>query len=229
MNHKAIFLVFIVAVWSLTACGGITNSKGSCGDGICDEAEQKNPSLCPADCVQLAPEDQAGIAGEENEISDEEKDGEKNNEWEAEVVWDCDLDYGGNTDKWSLKLNYDFVVDADGRITGSGTGQSTRAECTRKGCDCALSISDISVKVGGLKQGDYFSLELSPEYTMTQCLTCPEVATSCGDIEQLYVCVCTGGPLDVTIEAQDKAIQSFECHSTGLEGIAHGNTVISQK
>ena len=24
--------------------------KGTCGDGICDDAEQQNPSLCPKDC-----------------------------------------------------------------------------------------------------------------------------------------------------------------------------------
>jgi hypothetical protein len=28
--------------------------SGKCGDGICDEAEQKNPSLCPQDCTEAA-------------------------------------------------------------------------------------------------------------------------------------------------------------------------------
>ena len=220
MKTKTAVSLFIVVTFLISSCASSAEPEGRCGDGVCDEAEQKKPSLCPEDCVQLPPEED-----EQEEATATVESGE----WKASVLWDCDLEFPDGYDKWSYKLDYDFKVGADDKLSGSGTGTPTRAECVREGCECTLSIKELKVNVGGLKQGDYFSIELTPQYSMTECLTCPEVGTSCGSIEQVYACTCVGGPLDVTLEAQEGAFRSFECNTMGYIGVVHGNTTLSKK
>jgi hypothetical protein len=193
-------------------------TQGNCGDGVCDQAEQANPSLCPQDCVQQPPSGETG------------SEPQGGSAWSARVVWDCDADYGnGQIDRWSVEINYDFDVGADGTITGSGQGKQTRAECARPDCSCSLAIDDFAVDVSGLQQEEYFSIQMTPRYSMQQCVegaNCP----GCFPIRQLEGCGCVGGPLDVTIEAQDGAIRSFECNPDLFPGaIAHGNTVLTSE
>lgn len=38
--------------------GGPPGGEGSapCGDGVCDDFEQANPEICPADCEEVSPD-----------------------------------------------------------------------------------------------------------------------------------------------------------------------------
>jgi hypothetical protein len=214
------FLLLVLMLTAVVACGSANESAGICGDNICDEAEQADPSLCPQDCLQQPP------PGSEPE--EEVQPGVSS--WSARVVWDCDLDFGdGQIDRWSVEINYDFTVDKNGRISGSGQGKPTRTECQRPGCACSLLLDDFSVDVSGLQQEDTFSLQVKPHANMQYLLEgdhCPGYIP----VQQPLVCTCISGPLDVTIDAKDGAIRSFECNPNGLENaIAHGNTVLTQK
>lgn len=215
--YFAIVLILVVVV---TSCSPSRSSESTCGDNICDEAEQADPELCPQDCLQQPP---AG-SGPENGL----QPGISN--WSARVVWDCDLDAGdGQIDRWSVEINYDFKVDKNGKISGSGTGKPTRTECQRPGCACTLQMDDFTVDVSGLQQEDSFSLQVTPHINFQHCLEgdrCP----GCIPNQQPLVCTCISGPLEVTIDAQDGAIRSFECNPNGLPiAIAHGNTVLKEK
>jgi hypothetical protein len=196
--------------------------ESPCGDGVCDEVEQANPALCPQDCAAAGggPADSASSSG------DEAAEGN----WWAEVTWGCDLvPGGGSEDHWTVDIVYEFTVGSDGQLRGSGQGEGRRISCKRPGCECTLTLDPFQVTISGLKQEEYFSIQMDPEYNMEEYVfNCPGgVPPGGGQVYQLDLCICQpGGPHDITLEAQDGAYTEFECPVPG--GTAMGWVTLHQ-
>jgi hypothetical protein len=244
-------------------CSGGEAGEGKCGDGICDEKEQADPSLCPQDCAAGTVEEGTGAGAGEPGAGEPEEGGPQPGEpggdepegdqpggdgpdedgpsiagqtWKAEVVWGCDSESVTGTDTWTADLEYEFTVGADGTLSGTGSGAFRRVGCTRVDCACWIEPGAISLQVSGLQQGEYFYINLVPEYDLTYCMTCAGITHCAGGIRQLEWCNCSavGGPLEVNIEIADLADRVFECNprtdgATGLISVwAEGWTIIER-
>ncbi|MEW6094455.1 MAG: hypothetical protein AB1531_10885 [Chloroflexota bacterium] len=211
--------ILVMLILSAAACGQ-TPEEGICGDEVCDEAEQANPALCPQDCAGGG----GGGGGDDDSSSDDGTSG--GDDWWAEVTWGCDLTENGE-DHWTVDIIYEFNVGSDDQIRGSGTGEGRQVSCTRPGCEsCSLTLDPFTVSISGLKQDEYFSIQMDPEYNMEQYLTCNGV-TNGGRVYQLDLCKCQpGGPHDITIEAEEGGYTEFECPVPG--GTAMGWITIHQ-
>jgi hypothetical protein len=135
--------------------------------------------------------------------------------WTAEVVWGCDIDVGnGSTYSWTADITYEFSVGPEGKITGSGTGTSRRLRCTDPCCECSLTFNPFTVEISGLQQGDAFSIEMDPNYVMTQMLSncCPGGTEGGATLFQLHYCRCpTGLPWEFTVDARHGAGRDIDC------------------
>jgi hypothetical protein len=173
---------------------------------VCDDAEQAKPGLCPQDCIVN------GGQAESASSSSSETSGE--DRW-GEATWGCDLTEGEGEDHWTVDIEYQFSVAADGRISGSGQGEGRQVTCTRPSCDCSLTLDPFTVAISSLKQEQHFSIQMNPEYNMQQMLSnCP--GSLGGRVYQLDLCKCQpGGPFDITLEARDGEQTDFECSVPG--------------
>jgi ElaB/YqjD/DUF883 family membrane-anchored ribosome-binding protein len=72
---------------------GQMNQTKLCGDGICDAAEQKNTSMCPADCEEETTEDEETTDDEDSESDVEEETSEEGTEGDS-CTDDTDCDDG---------------------------------------------------------------------------------------------------------------------------------------
>jgi hypothetical protein len=160
-RHKLIlFFVFCTSLLLLIACGKSTEQagetspapsspgQGKCGDGICDEQEQKNPSLCPEDCsgngtpsVEPPPEPgPIGACGDsicdkhENPencpqdcslVSDVEEPQTQSGSAKVQPLWRSTLGAcppANQVDDWFAEFEFTWIVNEEGMITGFGEG-----------------------------------------------------------------------------------------------------------
>lgn len=191
--------------------------EATCGDGACDDAEQKNPSLCPQDCATPTVAPVVGETPIDETPVDETPvvtpTPTPAGQWEAEVVWGCDIDAGsGMAWHWTVDITYEFTVGADGTISGSGQGTGRQTSCTDPLCDCLLTLDPFTVEISGLRQEEAFSIHMDPEYRMMHYLSNCDEGAAGTQVEQLDLCVCpTGLPMDFTIDARDGATREIEC------------------
>ena len=71
---------------------GQMNQTKLCGDGACDDAEQINPSMCPADCSDEIAEEESADETEEEETTEEESEEEAEEETETSEGASCSDD-----------------------------------------------------------------------------------------------------------------------------------------
>jgi hypothetical protein len=234
MGQRRLFVFLTICGFSLLffACGTATGEtptdsfsppatpeKGKCGDGVCDEMEQKNPDLCPQDCYT------PGI------LETSEGNGTGMESWFGSGSWTCLVDKGeAGQDSFSAEFEIDFSVAPNGSITGSGWGVFTSAVCQLAGCTCEFDPGELTVSVGGKKVDGNLNLQIHPKAPMTQTATCPNSGTTITDMAGLLPgCQpATGGLSDFTIEAVEGATHTF---SGGLtENITgEGSVVIHLK
>lgn len=195
---------------------GPAPNLGGCGDGICDEKEQANPALCPQDCM-VDPADEP-----------KEEEGEWSPEyWWAEITWGCDFQNPGSSNSWTVDIIYEFAVDGNGVLSGSGTGEGRNLKWMIEYCECSLSLDPFTVAISGSKQGDKFTIHMDPEYNMVETCTCPSGPINAGGLKQLEICTCQTTPLVITIDAKDGGYASWECSVVG-NGITEGWITLHQ-
>lgn len=187
------FILFVL----LAACA--PKQESVCGDGICDENEQKNPELCPKDCFT------SGVK------KSGEGEAEQGSNWFGSVTWSCYMDRAGHGfDRWVAEMEIEIRVDAENNITGSGFGEFVSSGCEVTGCDCSWNMGPISATITGKKEGDIFHIKVSPMAKMIQTVVCPKSKSSVDMNGQFFACQpAENGLSDFRIEARDGAVHTF--------------------
>jgi hypothetical protein len=136
-NPLILPICFVILTILLAACGPKTDEK--CGDGVCDETEQKNPDLCPEDCY---------TPGNMGETGSGEAGG--GSSWFGSATWSCYMDRsGGGFDQWVAEMEIELSVDLEGNVTGSGFGEFVNSDCEVINCSCSWDMSPISLTITG--------------------------------------------------------------------------------
>ena len=171
-RSKYYICVIILSVFSLTltTCefGGTPTPEevspepppiGPCGDGICDDAEQEDPSLCPQDC----PPPGGGVS-EGDTAPDEEEEEEPPKEGDPTTGKDdkkCEprkwwFTFDGCGTQVGAEPNYNMCVEVEACITVDencqiqGTGKGTHTTCEYSGqCSYDVQCSDFSLPISG--------------------------------------------------------------------------------
>jgi hypothetical protein len=164
------------------ACGLISGgetpepAQGSqgdhCGDGVCDDVEQANPSLCPQDCKQL-PSEEKTSNGSANACAA--------GEWLL-VVNGC-ADVHGNAEPSShicSSFGVCLTVDEQCNIRGNGQGQYDQDTCaftSPLGCmSYEVSCPDFPISVSGEIVSNTVRIQLDASQVFEQ-TTATEICT----------------------------------------------------
>jgi hypothetical protein len=172
MKSRMKLIVCLIVFSSLifSACQGDSTEipqGGRCGDGICDEAEQKNPSLCPGDCPVVSEGETGGISGSQSgdvseDVNEPGEDESEPPEWVEESPCDSEewlLTFSGcgnmiNTEpSYKICMVFDacITVDRNCNISGTGNGKYKNCEYSSPTGECSYKVacSDFSIPVGG--------------------------------------------------------------------------------
>jgi hypothetical protein len=174
LSKKIIWIGFgIILVFALLSnCSPTTGevspeppSDRGCGDGICDDVEKKNPSLCPEDCP--SPSSGGGVESiteeqeeEEPPKEDDPKTEKDKSKCEPRKWW---FSFEGCGTIVGTEPNYNMCVEVEACITvdenckiqGTGSGTHTTCEYTGK-CTYEVQCSDFSMPISG--EAEFFEV-----------------------------------------------------------------------
>jgi hypothetical protein len=121
--------------------------SGKCGDQTCDEVEQKNPDLCPQDCLSAGGSSESEDEGKEEGGEPESGGGDAGlPEGCAEEEWTLTIDGCGslqNTEPSGAlctEISACVSVDSSCNLTGTGQGQYTTCGYTSATGMCSYEV-----------------------------------------------------------------------------------------